>query len=371
LAKRDYYEILGVSRDATDADIKKSYRNLALKHHPDRNSGDKHSEEHFKEITEAYSVLSDGEKRGAYDRFGHSGSGNGGPFNGGGFGFGTTFSDVFNDIFTDFMGGGTAGARPQAGEDLLYRLDISFIESAKGTEKEIAITRKITCEDCSGDGIKPGTKPLICGACGGRGNVRHQQGFFSISRTCSTCRGTGRIIKDYCGSCHGSGFEKKAKNIKVSLPAGVNTGNKLRLQGEGNSGYKGGPYGDLYIEVRVEDHEVFSRDGNDILCDIPIPFVLSALGGEIEVPAVDGSASLKIPEGTQNGTVFKFKGKGFPDVYTKRKGDQHVIVNIEVPTHLNSKQKELLREFESITTGKNNPQTKSFMDQLKNFFLCI
>lgn len=370
MAKRDYYEILGVSRNATDEEIKKAYRKLALELHPDRNPGNKEAEERFKEITEAYEVLSNSEKKAMYDRFGHAGA-QGGPFSGaegfGGFGFGTTFSDVFNDIFSDFFGTTTSRNRPEHGEDLLYRLDISFIEAAKGTEKEIKLNKKVTCSKCGGDGVKPGTKPIICGTCGGSGTVRFQQGFFSIGRTCSSCHGTGKIIKEHCTDCKGNGFTYITKNIKIKVPAGVDTGSKLRLTGEGNSGQRGGRPGDLYVEIHVQKHEIFKRRDNDIICEVPISFIKAALGGEIEVPTIDGKTTIKISEGTQNGTAFKIKGKGFSDIYSKRKGDQIVYVNIEVPTHLNSKQRQLLEEFDRISNGKNNPQSSSFMEKLKKF----
>lgn len=371
MSKRDYYEVLGVSRDATDEEIKKAYRKLALELHPDRNPGNKEAEERFKEVTEAYEVLSNSEKRAMYDRFGHAGAA-GGPFSGsegfGGFGFGTTFSDVFNDIFSDFFGGASSRNRPEQGEDLLYRLEISFFEAAKGTEKEIKVNKRVICETCKGDGVKPGTKPIICGTCGGSGTVRYQQGFFSIGRTCSACKGTGRLIKEHCPDCKGSGSRYVTKSIKINIPAGVDDGNKLRLSGEGNHGIRGGRPGDLYVEVYIKKHDFFKRRNNDIICEVPISFVMAALGSEIEVPTVDGKTKIKIPEGTQNGAVFKIKGKGFPDIYTKRKGDQLVYVNVEVPTHLNSKQKQLLQEFERISNGKNSPNTTSFFDKIKNFF---
>ncbi len=369
MTKRDYYEVLGVSRNATEDEIKKAYRKLALELHPDRNPGNKEAEERFKEVTEAYEVLSDKEKRAMYDRFGHAGT-SGGPFSGaegfGGFGFGTTFSDVFNDIFTDFFGGGTRSrTRPEPGEDLLYRLDITFVEAAKGVEKEIRVNKRIVCETCNGDGIKPGTKPIICGTCKGSGTVRYQQGFFSIGRTCTTCRGTGKIIKEYCVDCGGAGLRNITKNIKINIPAGIDTGNKLRLSGEGNHGLRGGRPGDLYVEVNIIPHEFFKRKGNDIICEVPISIVTAALGGEIEVPTIDGKSKVKVNEGTQNNTVYKIKGKGFPDIYSNRKGDQLVYINVEVPTNLNSKQKELLREFERISNGKNSPKTTSFFEKIR------
>lgn len=363
--------MLGVPKNATEDEIKKAYRKLALELHPDRNPGNKEAEERFKEVTEAYEVLSNPEKRAMYDRFGHAAGGSG-PFSGaegfGGFGFGTTFSDIFNDIFSDFFGGMSSRNRPTEGEDLLYRLDISFIEAAQGTEKEIEINKKVVCDTCKGDGVKPGTKPVICGTCGGTGTVRYQQGFFSIGRTCSSCRGTGHIIKEYCPSCKGNGTKVVKKSIKVKVPAGVDNESKLRLSGEGNHGLRGGRPGDLYIEIHVKPHEFFKRKQNDIICEVPISFVMAALGGEIEVPTITGKVRVKIPEGTQNGYVIRLKGKGFPDVYSGRKGDQLVHINIEVPINLNSRQKQLLQEFERISNGKNNPTTNNFFEKIKNFF---
>ncbi len=370
MAKRDYYEVLGVSRGATEEEIKKAYRKLALELHPDRNPGNKAAEERFKEVTEAYEVLSNSEKRAMYDRFGHAGAAGGDPFGGsgfGGFGFGTTFSDVFNDIFSDFFGGTTSRNRPERGEDLLYRIEISFLEAAKGAEKEIKVEKKVVCDTCKGDGVKPGTKPIICGTCGGTGTIRYQQGFFSIGRTCSSCRGTGKVIKEHCPDCKGNGVKFTVKNIKIDIPAGVDNGNKLRLPGEGNHGLHGGRPGDLYVEITLKKHDFFTRKNNDIICEVPISFVMAALGCEIDVPTIDGKTAIKIPEGTQNGAVFTIKGKGFPDIYSKRKGDQLVYIKVEVPKHLNSKQKQLLLEFDKLSNVKNNPDTSSFFEKIKSF----
>lgn len=373
MAKRDYYEILGVSRDASESEIKKAYRNLALKYHPDRNPGDKEAEERFKEINEAYEVLSDPEKRARYDRFGHSMGES--PFTGAegfnGFGFGTSFSDIFNDIFSEFFGTSSERRRPTAGEDLLYNLKISFIESAKGAEKEIIVKRKVLCKACDGEKTKAGTRPIICGTCGGRGTVRYQQGFFSISKTCHTCHGLGKIIKEYCPSCNGQGFQYESKTIKVNIPAGIEDGMKLKLRGEGNAGDKGAPKGDLYIQITVEQHDFFTRKGDDIYCEMPVKFTLAALGGDIDVPTIDGYVRLKIPEGTQSEKVFKIRGKGFPNMHTGRRGDQLVKVKVEVPVNLNQKQKKLLKEFEDTLGDSNNPQSKNFFDKLKNFFTLL
>ncbi len=370
MGKRDYYEVLGLSKDATENDIKKAYRNLALKYHPDRNPGDKEAEERFKEINEAYEVLSDPQKRSRYDTFGHSMNDN--PFSGaegfGGFGFGTTFTDVFNDIFSEFFGANQGRRRPTAGEDLLYNLKISFIESAKGAEKEILVRKKVICKTCDGERIKPGSKPIICGTCGGRGSVRYQQGFFSISKTCHSCNGAGKIIKDYCPTCQGQGYQFENKNIKVSIPAGVEDGMRLKIRGEGNPGDKGAPKGDLYIQISVEEHNFFKRNGDDVVCDFPIKFTLAALGGEVHVPTIDGKVKLKIPEGTQSDRIFRIKGKGFPNMHTGKTGDQLIKVKVEVPVNLSQKQKKLLKEFDDLLDDSNNPESKSFFDKIKGFF---
>ncbi len=371
MAKRDYYEVLGVSKDATEADIKKAYRNLALKYHPDRNPGDKRAEERFKEINEAYEVLSDPEKRARYDRFGHAMGES--PFSGaegfGGFGFGTTFGDVFSDIINEFFGGRaeSRNRRAEPGEDLLYNLRISFIESAKGVEKEINIRKKVLCDSCGGSGAKPGSKPIICGTCGGRGSVRYQQGFFSISKTCHSCKGSGNIITDFCNSCRGEGFEFKMKNIKISVPPGVEDGMRLRLKGEGNHGQKGAPKGDLYIQINIEKDNFFSRRGDDIVCELPIKFTIAALGGEVEVPTIDGNVKLKIPEGSQSGKILRIKGKGITNINSGRRGDQLVTLKIEVPVNLNQKQKKLLKEFDELLDKSNSPESESFFSKLKGF----
>ncbi len=371
MAKKDYYEVLGVPKDASDNDIKKAYRNLALKYHPDRNPGDKHAEERFKEINEAYEVLSDPQKRARYDRFGHTMGES--PFSGaegfGGFGFGTNFGDIFSDILNDFFGGQTdrRTRRAEPGEDLLYNLHISFLESAKGAEKEINIRKKVLCETCDGTGAKPGSKPIICGTCNGRGSVRYQQGFFSISKTCHSCKGSGKLITDSCNTCRGEGFEYKQKNIKVKIPPGVEDGMRLRLRGEGNHGEKGAPKGDLFIQINVEEDKFFSRQGDDIICELPIRFTIAALGGEVEVPTIDGKVKLKIPEGSQSGKVLRIKGKGITNMNTGRRGDQLVTLRVEVPVRLSQKQKKLLKELDESLDQSNTPESESFFSRLKGF----
>ncbi|GAB4412679.1 MAG: molecular chaperone DnaJ [Thermodesulfovibrionales bacterium] len=358
---KDYYDILGVSRDASEAEIKKAFRGLALKHHPDRNPGSKEAEERFKEINEAYSVLSDPEKRANYDRFGTAEG------IGAGFGAftGTAFTDIFEDIFGDFFGTGHRRPRPTKGNDLRYDLDITLEESAFGTEKYIEVPRWETCSACNGSGSKPGKGPVTCTSCKGTGHVRFQQGFFSVSKTCGRCHGTGRIITDPCTSCKGSGRTKKIHSVSVRVPAGVDSGSRLRMTGEGEPGTYGGPPGDLYIIIDIKEHPVFVRKGNDIYCETNITFPQAVLGAEIEVPTLDGSTNLRIPPGTPSGNAFHLKGKGIPRLGGHGKGDEIVIVNIEVPKHITPRQRELLEEFAQINSDKT---TRSFRDKLKDIF---
>jgi molecular chaperone DnaJ len=371
MAKRDYYDVLGVNRDASDDEIKKAYRKLAMKHHPDRNLGNSDSENHFKEAKEAYEVLSDAQKRAAYDRYGHAGvdqsaGGGGGPqgFEG--------FADAFGDIFGDIFGGGGRGrTNVYRGADLRYNLEISLEEAARGAEKTIRIPTMEECDTCHGTGAKPGTQPKTCPTCGGAGQVRIQQGFFSIQQTCPKCHGSGRIIPDPCGSCGGAGRVKKQKTLEVKIPAGIDDGMRLRHSGHGEPGVNGGPSGDLYVEIHIKSHAVFQRDGDDLHCEMPVSITVAALGGEIEIPTLDGMARIKIPTETQTGKVFRMRHKGIKNVRTLVPGDLMCHVVVETPVNLTDRQKELLREFESVSSSNaahHNPKAKSWMDKVKEFY---
>jgi molecular chaperone DnaJ len=364
--KKDYYDLLGVSRNASEEEIKKAYRRLALQLHPDRNPGDKQAEEKFKEVSEAYQILSDAEKRAKYDQYGHAAFGESGPF-AGGFDFTAGFEDVFGDIFGEFFGGGGRRGRGR-GDDLRYNLTLKFEEAVSGTEKKVKIPRHGPCETCHGSGARAGTTPQTCPTCRGRGQVNFQQGFFSVSRTCSQCQGQGAIIKDPCASCGGSGRLRKLHTLSVKIPSGVDTGSRLKLRGEGESAPANGTPGDLYVVIQVEPHPIFVRENLDIFCDVPISFAQATLGAEIDVPTLNGKVKMKIPPGTQSGKVFRMKSKGISDVQGYHQGDQHVRVFVETPTHLTTRQKELLREFAAAGGEEVNPMAKGFIDKMKELF---
>jgi molecular chaperone DnaJ len=374
--KRDYYEVLGVNRDASDEDLKRAYRKLAMKYHPDRNPDDKSAEDKFKEAKEAYEMLSEPDKRRAYDAYGHAGvnQGAGGPggFGGGGEGFGG-FSEAFGDIFGEIFGGGRRGGGQQVyrGADLRYNMEITLEQAARGTETKIRIPTLDECETCHGSGAKPGTQAKACHTCGGQGQVRMQQGFFSLQQTCPTCHGTGKVIPDPCHTCDGAGRVKKHKTLSVKIPAGVDDGDRIRLAGEGEAGMNGGPPGDLYVVIQLKSHAVFQREGADLHCEMPISFTVAALGGEIHIPTLDGEAKIKIPAETQSGQVFRLRGKGIRPVRSSVSGDLMCHVVVETPVRLTERQKELLRELEEINVkdgDKHNPRAKSFMDKVKAFF---
>ncbi len=374
MSKRDYYEVLGVNRDAGDDEIKKAYRKLAMKFHPDRNPDNKDAEEKFKEAKEAYEMLSDPQKKAAYDRYGHAGvdpSMGAGP---GAQGFEGGFADAFGDIFGDlFGGGGGRGGRSNVyrGADLRYNLEITLEEAARGAEKTIRIPTVEECGTCHGSGAKPGTQPKPCPTCNGHGQVRVQQGFFSIQQTCPKCHGSGKIIPDPCRDCGGAGRTKKQKTLEVKIPAGIDEGMRLRHAGHGEPGVNGGPPGDLYVEIHIRKHAVFERDHDDLHCEMPISITTAALGGEIEIPTLEGMARLKIPAETQSGKVFRLRGKGIKNVRSHVHGDLMCHVVVETPVSLTERQKELLREFEESASGnadRHNPKAKGWMDKVRDFF---
>ncbi len=374
MAKRDFYETLGVAKNASDDEIKKAYRKLAMKYHPDRNPDSKQAEDKFKEAKEAYEMLSDPQKREAYDRFGHAGvDPNMGGAGGAGAGFGGGFSDAFGDIFGDIFGGGRQRGGPQVyrGADLRYNLDITLEQAANGFDTTIRVPSWDECETCHGSGAKPGTSPTTCGTCGGHGQVRMQQGFFSIQQTCPKCHGSGKVIPDPCSPCSGSGRVKRNKTLEVKIPAGIDDGMRIRSTGNGEPGMNGGPPGDLYVEIHIKQHGVFQRDGDDLHCEMPISFAKAALGGEIEVPTLSGKVSFSVPEGTQSGKTFRLRSKGIKGVRSGFPGDLFCHVVVETPVKLTDRQKDLLREFDQLTTeggAKHSPQSKSWMDKVKEFF---
>ena len=374
MSKRDYYEVLGAAKDASAQDLKKAYRRLAMKYHPDRNPDDENAEEKFKEATEAYEVLTDANKRAAYDQYGHAGvdpsmGGGAGGFGGGG----ANFSDIFGDVFGDIFGGGGGRGRSsvQRGSDLRYTLELDLEEAVRGTTVTIRVPTLVACETCDGSGAKKGTTPTTCTTCGGHGQVRMQQGFFSVQQTCPRCHGTGKMITDPCKDCHGNGRVEKQKNLSVKVPAGVDTGDRIRLAGEGEAGVNGGPAGDLYVVVSVREHKIFQRDGKNLYCEVPISFVDAALGGELEVPTLDGRVKLKIPEGAQTGKLFRLRGKGVTPVRGGSAGDLLCRVVVETPVNLTKRQRELLEELRQTLEAEGSsqsPRAKSWFDGVKNFF---
>ena len=372
MSKRDYYEILGVERDVSEKDLKKAYRRVAMKYHPDRNPDDKAAEEKFKEASEAYEILSDSQKRAAYDQYGHAGVDPQSGMGGGAGGFGS-FSDIFGDVFGDIFGGGAGGGRgrggPARGADLRYTLDLDLEEAVRGTTVKIRVPTLVACDTCHGSGAKAGSKPVTCSTCGGIGQVRMQQGFFSVQQTCPNCRGKGSIISDPCGDCHGQGRVEETKTLSVKVPPGVDTGDRIRLSGEGEAGADGGPSGDLYVQVSVREHEIFQRDGKNLYCEVPVGFVDAALGGELEVPTLDGRVKLKVPAETQTGKLFRLRGKGVAPVRGGAPGDLLCRVVLETPVNLTGKQKELLKEFQASVKGdKHSPRQSSWFEGMKNFF---
>ncbi|OIO58599.1 MAG: molecular chaperone DnaJ [Alphaproteobacteria bacterium CG_4_10_14_0_2_um_filter_63_37] len=375
MSKRDYYEVLGVHKNAQDAEIKKAYRKMAKEHHPDRNAGNAEAEAKFKEINEAYEVLSDSQKRAVYDQYGHAGlngAGAGGP---GGFSTGDFggFADAFGDIFGDIFGGGGGGRGGQrqshnAGSDLRYDLEVALEEIAEGKTIEIEIPAIVACDVCDGSGAKPGTSPITCTTCHGRGQVRMQQGFFTVSRPCPQCEGTGTIIPEPCSTCHGQGRLRRPKKLKITVPKGADEGTRIRLSGHGEPGLHGAPSGDLYIVLHLKEHPIFDREGPHLLCEVPISFTEAALGAEAEIPTLGGRAKIKIPAGTQNGRMFRLRGKGIFDRRSGATGDLLVRVKIEVPVNLSEQQKDLLRQFAAVSGQEHHPQSSGFWDSVKNWF---
>ena len=374
MSKRDYYELLGLSKGASADEIKKAYRAKAKELHPDRNADNPNAEAQFKEVNEAYDVLKDADKQAAYDRFGHAafegGMGGGGRPGGQG-DFSSAFSDVFDDLFGDFMGGGRrSGGRNRAtrGSDLRYNLRVSLEEAYKGLQKSIKVPTSVQCGSCNGTGAESGSEPTTCPTCSGMGKVRATQGFFTVERTCPTCSGLGQMIKNPCRSCSGAGRVEKDRSLSVNVPAGVETGTRIRLSGEGEAGMRGGPAGDLYIFIEVEEHKIFNRDGLNLFCRVPVSMSSAALGGDIEVPTIDGGRSrVKIPQGSQSGRQMRLRGKGMPAIKSSHSGDMFIELAVETPVNLTSRQKELLREFEKLSED-NNPESTSFFSSVKSFW---
>jgi molecular chaperone DnaJ len=370
MAKRDYYEILGLTRDAAEADVKKAYRRLAMKHHPDRNPGQPEAEAHFKEAKEAYEVLSDKDKRAAYDRFGHAGV-QGGPGMGGG--GADAFSDIFGDVFGDIFGAGRRGGRSQVfrGADLRYELELTLEQAVAGDSVTLDIPAQVECTRCVGKGAEPGSQPIGCKTCGGAGQVRVTQGFFSIQQTCPTCGGVGATIDKPCRECNGRGRVRKVKTLSVKVPAGVDNGDRIRLAREGEAGRNGGPAGDLYVDITVQPHPIFTREGQNLSCEVPVSFATAALGGNVDVPTLEGNVVLKVPPETQSGSLFRLRGKGVRSVRESGVGDLFCRVQVETPVNLTSEQKEQLRAFDAAIQnegGRHSPRARSWFDGVKEFF---
>ncbi len=374
MAKRDYYETLGVSKSASAAEIKKSYRRLAMKHHPDRNTDDDSAEAKFKEAKEAYEVLSDADKRASYDQFGHEGlsARSAGPGGFGADGFGDIFGDIFGDAFGDILGGGRRrGRQVYRGADLGYEMRLDLENAIGGDSVTIDVPTQVTCETCDGNGAKKGTQPVSCATCNGAGQVRMQRGHFSIQQACPACKGVGTVIADPCADCHGRGRVRKTKTLSVKVPAGVDDGDRIRLSGEGEAGRNGGPPGDLYVEIRVNSHKLFTRDGADLACEVPVSVAIGTLGGEVELPTLDGNVSLKVPAGTQSGKIFRLRGKGVITVRDPRIGDLFAKVVIETPVNLTPEQKDLLGQFDELIRAggeKHSPRARGWLDTVKRFF---
>jgi molecular chaperone DnaJ len=371
MAKEDYYQLLGVERNASDADIKKSYRSMAMKFHPDRNKDNPEgAEAKFKQVKEAYEVLSDPKKRSAYDQFGHAGVDGSMGGQGGGF-TAESFSDVFGDVFGDIFGGGRQRSGPQRGSDIRYNLELTLEEAVAGTESKLRVPVLVACKECDSTGAKKGSSPIICSTCHGHGQVRMQQGFFSVQQTCPTCRGSGKQIKDPCNVCRGDGRVQETKTLSAKIPAGVDTGDRIRLSGEGEAGERGAPAGDLYVQIHVKDHNIFTRDGANLYCEVPISFATACLGDEISVPTLNGKVMLKIPAETQTGKSFRLRGKGVKPVRGGSVGDLICKVNIETPVHLTREQKALIEQLSASLMGggkQHSPQEHSWTDGVKSFF---